>query len=234
MGHGLRLAGVFACVCALSGCFEVGNGHRATESRDVSDFDRIDNATDLNVLVEPGDRTEVTVSLDSNLLDRVYTEVEDGELRIRVRGSFVSHLHGENVRVRMPALNEIRVSGDGNLTATDFDDSTTVKINVSGDGDLTWSGMADELDVKVSGSGDATLKGDVGYLDAQVSGDGDLHARGCDAAGARIDVRGDGDAAVTIHGDVEAKVSGDGDLNVYGEPHFTSRSVTGDGTLRIH
>jgi hypothetical protein len=219
---------------ALSACPELGNGQRRTEIRDFSDFTAVDNGGDLDVRVEQGETFAVSVAIDENLIDRVEIEVVDGTLRIRTRGQIGSLVKGPHVRITMPVLTSARISGDGDLEAGDFADTEAVELRIAGDGDLSWRGDALELTASVNGDGDLQLEGSAEVLDLRVAGDGDAHARGCVAQTARVVINGDGDASVDVRDELAAKVSGDGDLEVYGKPHFSERTHSGDGDIHVH
>jgi hypothetical protein len=227
--------GLVLCALSLSACpDEWGNGKRVTEPRDLADFSAVDNNGELDVLVERGDQFEVTVAIDSNLLDRVETSVVDDTLRIRTRGQIGDLVKGPHVRITMPALSSASVSGEGDLHALDFADSESVTLHVSGAGNLAWQGDALEITASVSGAGDLSLEGSTESLDLHVSGAGDASARACVAQDARAQVSGAGDASIDVRGDLDAKVSGSGDLNVYGDPHFTRRAHSGAGDIHVH
>jgi hypothetical protein len=213
---------------------EWGNGERAFESREHGDFSAIDHGGELDVRVEQGERFEVVVAIDENLIDRVETRVVDDELRISTRGQIGNLVKGPHVRVTMPVLSAARVSGAGDLGAHGFVDSEAVELRVSGAGDISWQGEALEIEASVSGAGDLRLEGHTESLDLRVSGAGDANARGCPAESARVEVDGAGDATVDVRGELDAEVSGSGDLEVYGDPHFSRRVRSGAGDIDTH
>jgi hypothetical protein len=206
---------------------------RVCEERELSDFSAVDNNGELDVLVEQGERFEVTVSIDENLIDRVETYLVGDTLRIRTRGQIADLVKGPHVRVTLPVLTSARVSGSGDLDAFDFTDSEAVELQVSGSGALSWQGTAQELTASVNGSGDLSLEGAADALDLRVSGAGDARARACEVVDAHVKVSGAGDATVNVSGDLDAEVSGAGDLTVYGRPHFTRRDRSGAGDIHV-
>jgi hypothetical protein len=218
----------------LSGCPELGNGDRKSEQRDAADFERVDNMSELDVVVEQGEAFNVRVSIDENLLDHVDTVVESGTLFIRTHGIVRELVKGPHVRITMPLLTGLRSSGSGDVDALDFQDSAEVSLEATGSGDLSWTGSADALDVEASGSGDLTLHGSAGQLDGHVSGSGDVAGRDCPLDSATVHVSGSGDAQFTVNGDLDASVSGSGDLDIYGTPTIVRRADTGSGDIRLH
>jgi hypothetical protein len=223
------------CALGLFACTDQwGDGKRVSEERDISDFTAVDNSGELEVVIDQGEAFAVTVAIDSNLVDRVETRLVDDTLRIRTHGQIDGIVKGPHVRITMPVLSGVRVSGSGDVTAGVFADSDEVDLHVSGAGNLVWQGAALAINASVSGSGDLSLKGDTDSLALHVSGSGDAKAHACVAQDATVDVSGSGDATVDVRGNLDAEVSGSGDLDVYGDPHFTRRVRSGAGDLSSH
>jgi Putative auto-transporter adhesin, head GIN domain len=220
--------GLFACTD------EWGDGKRVSEERDISDFTAVDNSGELEVVIDQGDEFALTVAIDSNLIDRVETRVVDDTLRIRTRGQIDGIVKGPHVRITMPVLSGVHVSGGGDVNAGDFAESEEVDLDVSGAGNLVWQGAARAINASVSGAGDLSLDGSTDSLVLHVSGAGDAKARECVAQDATVEVSGSGDATVDVRGNLDAEVSGAGDLDVYGDPHFTRRERSGAGSLSAH
>src|SRR5262249_49472454 len=99
----------------LAGCGDLlgepGNGHRVSAARAAAGFAAIDSSDSLDVDISQGDTFAVTVSIDSNLIDRVETRFSGQTLFIDVRGSIRDYVAGPHVMVTMPVLADAAVSG---------------------------------------------------------------------------------------------------------------------------
>lgn len=187
-----------------------GSGTRATQSRTVPAFTGVELAGSNVVAVHVGGKQTVAVSGDDNLLDRVTTQVRNGNLVIDNHGSFRTSAP-MSIEVTVPTLAALTLSGSG----------TVVVDGVRGS----------SLMVRAPGSGAITVSGAVDRLDANLSGSGDLQLRGLTARDVEATVSGTGKLEVDATGTLEATVSGTGAIFYSGNPASVTRSVTGTGAI---
>ncbi|MGA3182286.1 MAG: head GIN domain-containing protein [Verrucomicrobiota bacterium] len=187
-----------------------GSGVAKTESRTVGSFSRIELAGSADAEVSIGAATEVAVTTDDNILPAIETRLEGDTLRIGFTQSYVSRL-GVKVKITVPALNGVGVSGSGDIRVTGL--------------------RTGDLEARVTGSGDVTLQGAVGRLSGEVVGSGDLRAGDLEVKEVRVRVTGSGDATVRASEQLEASVTGSGDVCYYGNPPQVRKSVTGSGSI---
>ena len=75
-----------AVLLACAGCrLEIGegvrgNGEVVTETRALSGVDAVELACQGDLVIELGDREELVVEAESNLMDLISTDIDDGEL----------------------------------------------------------------------------------------------------------------------------------------------------------
>ena len=188
-----------------------GSGVSAIQARDVAAFHGIDLAGSNNVVIRVGAKQSVVVKADDNLLDRVTTDVQSGELVIgNTPGSFTTN-SPMSVEVGVPSLDAVTLSGSGNIVVTGVD-ATSFDVSLPGSGTLTGDGTATRLDVTVSGSGMVQLTRLV-------------------ATEARADVSGSGSIFLTATKSLDASVSGSGAIIYTGSPQDVTRNVTGSGAI---
>ena len=175
----------------LSAC-TTGSGDIVTEDRTVDDFDRIEisSAVTVELVVEPGAETTVSVAYDDNLIDRVKTEVRSATLFISVDGN-ISVGGGRLVSVTVDSLEAIEVSGavdlkgsgevnTYDLAVSDASDvdlrdliANQVTIQVDGASEVSiWASQSVTGDV--SGASDVTVHGDPSNVNVETSGAYDL------------------------------------------------------------
>jgi len=176
----------------LSAC-TTGSGDIVTEDRTVDDFDRIEisSAVTVELVVEPGAETTVSVTYDDNLIDRVKTEVRSATLVISLDGSVSTLGGGRFVSVTVDSLEALEVSGavelrgSGEVTsydlavsgASDVDlrdlTANDVVIEVDGASEVSiWASQSVTGDV--SGASDVTVHGDPGTVNVETSGASEL------------------------------------------------------------
>jgi putative autotransporter adhesin-like protein len=194
-----------------SGSATEGSGVPATQTRDVGPFSSVELAGSNNVVIRVGEQQSVVVRADDNLVDRVTTEVQSGNLVIaNTPGSFTTK-SPMSVEVSVPTLDALKLSGSGNIVVSGIE-AESLDVALPGSGTLTGSGTAAKLAVTVSGSGTVQF----GRLAAN---------------DVRADVSGSGSIFVTATRSLDASVSGSGAILYTGSPQEVTKSVTGTGAI---
>ena len=103
----------------LSGCgfWGVrGNGNLRHESRDVSEFTKIDAAGAFSIKVKVGESTSLRIEAEENLLHLIETRVKGHTLVIDTRKS-ISPRKGIKIYITTPELESVECSGANNIYA---------------------------------------------------------------------------------------------------------------------
>ncbi len=202
------------CVANFTGLASVaGSGNMVTDIRDVPQFDRVlvEGSTDVTVSI--GDTQSVEVDVDDNLVDIITTEVSDGRLVVSSSQGYSSS-GGVVVRITVPELNGVGITGSGDLTASGL--------------------RAKDFEASVAGSGDITVTGETATVTARVAGSGTIDASKLHSTEAVAKIAGSGDIYVCASSKVTAKIAGSGDIAYSGhsgmEPEV-STSVAGSGDV---
>jgi len=228
-----------------------GSGDIITEDRDVKDFTRIETSGSFDVIVEVGEKQNITLTFDDNLLDLIETRVKGKTLEIYTDESYRSE-YTCKVEITVPKLEGVMTRGSGdfdvrNVNSDRFDcrtrgsgditigdlNSRIVRCDINGSGDITVRDMeSDFLECSIHGSGDITAEGKVDELEINVSGSGDVDARDLTAREATIVVKGSGDVRVRAQESFDGAVYGSGDIAYYGKPEHISTHVAGSGSIK--
>jgi len=223
---------LFACLLACA-CEDAmyGNGVRATETRPVADFTRVDSAGSFDVSVVRGEAFDVTVSIDSNLLPGLRTRVVGDTLEIDSQRDFQDLVPGPHVFVTLPELQAASLSGSGALGVGAPQPELPLDLDLSGSGDLVFDGAASGTTVRLGGSGSVALRGSSDWLDLRLDGSGDIDAAELQAADGRLQLSGSGSIRAFLSSSVEVELDGSGDVYLYGDPNITRLSIDGSGAL---
>jgi hypothetical protein len=225
---------VSSCAWLTCACVETydGNGTRAQETRALTGFDRVLSRGVLDVAVTQADVFGLTVSIDSNLLERVVTSVSARTLVVEIDGGNLGgHLPGPHVTVSLPTLSDAELIGSGQLSAEGFNEDEPVSVELVGSGDLTWSGEASDVEALLRGSGTLVLTGATSSADLQVGGSGVLDARALTARSASIELDGPGIISATVDGRVDARAAGGGSVELYGDVVEGTWEESDEGTV---
>jgi hypothetical protein len=188
-----------------------GSGVAAAETREVPPFTGVELAGANNVTVRVGGEWSVVVRGDDNLLGRITTQVEDGDLVVgQTPGSFETK-SPTGVEVSVPSLDDLTLTGSGILSVRGIE-AENVTVTLSGSGIVRASGTATQLDVDLPGSGEAELK--------------ELVARDVNAI-----VSGSGLLLITATERLDASVPGSGAILYSGNPANVTTNITGTGAV---
>ncbi len=211
-----------------------GDGNVVTKNRSVSDYDQIKLKGSLDVSLVSGTEGKITIEGESNLIDYIITEVEGDVLKIYVKkGYYLKPTKGKKLVITVPFqdINQVTLSGAGDIYGSDPIKASDFKTGVSGSGDIKLAVEANTVWAQVSGSGDLVLKGTADSFNSTVSGSGDLAAYDLNAKNVTATVSGSGDIEVMATSSLKARVSGSGDIFYKGNPGKEDKKVSGSGDI---
>lgn len=155
---GLLFVGVGLMACGEDEGVE-GNRELKSETRTVEQFVRVENRGSYDVEIRPGAEFGVTVQIDGNLMAMVTTVVEGGTLVLGETERIDPEVEDPNVIVTLPVLEQVVVSGTGDVTVAAFDHPAPVKLTVLGEGDIEFAGTAPDLVLEDTGRGEIEIVG---------------------------------------------------------------------------
>lgn len=232
---GIIVATIFFTSCNLNFMDAVrGDKNIVKQEYEVSDFTSINLNTVADIVYKQveSDSTYLCIEIDSNLVEYLEVDVNDGRLNIRTREKEAIDPSRFIIYTNSKTINEINLSGVGNLTVPDKLSAQNLKIFVTGVGDLEFKDLqSDTLTVRVTGAGDIALKGNTSYADFMVTGVGRVEADGFEAKNAKCVVSGVGSIDVHVTDSLRSSVSGVGSIDYKGDPHVVS-NVSGVGSAK--
>lgn len=211
-----------------------GNGELETITRNVGDYDEISVAGFFDVTLVAGNEGEITIEGESNLLEYIETEVNGDRLTIKVKNKQnLKTSWGKDIKIRVPFrdLNQVSLSGSGEIMSTDVIKANNFRVSVSGSGDINLVVEASSTESRVTGSGDLVLRGSTRDHETSVTGSGDLEAGRFKADNVDAKVTGSGDIRVSCDKSIRARVTGSGDIEYVGNPTKQDTKVSGSGDI---
>jgi hypothetical protein len=231
---------LLSAVCGLlAGCVNFnwesspgikGSGTVVSETRQVSQFDRVSVSGSGHLNIVQGDRESLTIEADDNLIPLLRSEVSGGMLKLGPQNVNLRPTRTIQYRLELKSLKELHLSGALDAEAQSFK-SDRLLLAISGSGNIAVPKLeASTLEVRVSGSGNLRLAGKADRQAVSISGSGNYRAGDCESQDTTVNVSGSGDATVWVHRTLEAHVSGSGDIKYYGSPQTNTR-VSGSGSV---
>jgi hypothetical protein len=201
------------------------------ETREVSGVEGVELATIGNLYVRQGDREELRIEGDDNLMRYIETRVDDGTLEIESRDR-VSLLPREPLYFYLTVLelDSVVLAGLGSIELPDDVQVDSLTIEIRGGGTVEIEDLqADVFEVRISGLGDLYVEdGEVNEQRIGISGGGNYRARGLASDDAEVEVSGLGSATLWARENLEVKISGGGSVRYVGSPSV-EQDVSGVG-----
>jgi len=226
----LSAAALFFATSCIDDFTIHGNGIEATEGRLTTTFNKVKSEGAFDVHITQGNKREVVITAESNILPYIEADINAHTLRIHVRGLHnIKNRLPMQVYVTTPHLDGVVQSGSGIVT-TDFFESDDFDAVVSGSGRIETAVNTHSINAIVSGSGTLYLAGDAFDSDFAVSGSGriealDFEVRDCDAK-----ISGSGNIWTKVERYLSAAISGSGNVYYHGSPSIETH-ISGSGKV---
>jgi hypothetical protein len=211
-----------------------GSGRVITETRQVSDFNRVSMGGSGELILTQGDIESLEVEAEDNIMPYIKTEVSGRTLRLRIDSKVRSISTTRRIRYTLTVkeLVGLDLSGSGRVDAGSID-TDRLEVDMSGSGELRVGELtAESFKLKLSGSGEAeVVTGEIVEQDIAISGSGNYRAGKLRSQAATVQISGSGDAVVWAAEQLEVEISGSGTVEYYGRP-AVSQKVSGSGRIR--
>ena len=237
-GDTMKKSFLVVCVVLLAmffiqGCIGVtGSGKVIKEERDVEGFTNVKLSGLGTVEIKLGDKEELTIQAEDNLMEYLKTEMSGNTLEIGLKeNTYIRPQKPVKFILTVKKIDSITVSGSGKVLVPNLSQKK-FEASISGSGVVTAGKLIlDELIMGISGSGDVSISdGMVGKQVVNISGSGNYKARNMSSAEANIEISGSGDTVVNVVEYLKAEVSGSGSIDYYGSP-IIDEKVSGSGEI---
>lgn len=206
---------IFLSLFFLSVTLVFGQGR---ETRSVGNFTKIAFRLPGKLYLKQGSPQKVELDGDKDVLKEIETDVEGTRLVIEKENDNWNWKNDGakeiKVYVTVPNIEEVSVSGSG---------------DVIGESKITTN----DLELKVSGSGNLKLDIDAsGDVEGDVSGSGDMELSGkCKSFESHVSGSGKVDMAMTIQQKADLSVSGSGEIKAKGSASDVEAGISGSGKI---
>lgn len=230
MKNMLKIIALLVCLATFSG-FAMAQKvvlEPNAQVRQVPSFEAVAISGGINLIISQGSASKVVVTAsDVKLRDRMETTVEDGILRISVRGNFINNNNRQWMRVYIgvPDLRKIGASGASNVLIDGIFKASTLEIALSGASNFKGHIEADNLKLAASGSCDINIKGKADKVEVALSGASDLNGRELEARICEIGASGSSDAQISVTEEIKAAASGSCNIIYYGNPKIRKHAA---------
>jgi hypothetical protein len=252
----LIVAGTVIMITAvlLTGCvapiIKKEAGPTSTREYNFTDFNRIEIGDAFKLEVTPADTYSIQIDASENLFDHIEVTKTGNKLKIDMDNLFFSFHRSPRVKITMPELWGLYMSGASEGSVTGFRSSYDFDLTLSGaselnmdmetgafEGELSGASevsghlKATNCDIELSGASETTLDGSGGNIRLEASGASDIDLDNFTVNDADINLSGASDASLDINGKLDVSLSGASLLEYSGNPTLGNFDVTGGSEL---
>lgn len=210
-----------------------GNGTIKTETRNVSDYDKIAVSGSFDVKLIKGNEGSITIKAEGNLMEYIVTEVKNGALKVEIKKGF-SIRTNKTILVTVPfeTINVVSLAGSGDIYSNDIINSSDLKLSLAGSGNLNLNVSSKNLSSKIAGSGNMTLNGNSYEFTCSIAGSGNVNGYELKALVATVKIAGSGNVKINAVNEIHAKNVGSGNIYYSGNPSVEKISSVGSGSIK--
>lgn len=206
------------------------NGSKTSLEFDMAEFNSFDFALSGNVIVTKGETQQVTISGPEDVVLNINTHVSNGHWKIKTRECFRKY-DPVTITIQLPQLNDVTLSGAGNISVMDSYNTITSRLVLAGSGNILWKSISEQVETSIVGSGDITMIGEVDKLFETISGSGNILGKDFLANRVEITIAGSGNTEVSVDELLKVRIAGSGSVFYYGDPDSIDQNISGSGIV---
>lgn len=249
------VSAVLMLAVLFTGCSAVDVGPVVSKDFDFKDFSNVTIGSAFDVEIVPSSTFSVNVTAPENMMKYIKVAKSGGTLEVSLQWGWRGWTgwtgDRPKVRVAMPELYILELSGAARGTARGFKsihDSKIVlsgassldadieaydmNIEVSGASRLTGNLKANNIKLRESGASRIQLVGSGNNMDLEVSGASQAQLDGFTVNDARVEVSGASRASIAPTGKMDVSLSGASSLEYSGNPTLRGLDISGASTMR--
>lgn len=230
---------LFLASIAFSSCLELfgegveGSGTVAKNTNsDVEGFTKVSVATGINAFIKIGDKENVEIEADDNLLELIIVKVSNGELNIYMEKS-AKNYKKLNAYITATSLEAVQVSSGANATVEDNVEAESFTGKSSSGANLTLNGLtAKNTNFNASsGAGIEVEAGSTTDLTVNASSAGHINAFGFETQNCDANASSGGNARINVTKTLAANASSGGNIKFKGNPSINEMHTSSGGNV---
>lgn len=211
------------------------NGQTTKETRKVGTFTGVSLAFSGDIFIKQGSPLSVVIEAEQKTLEVIESELEGSTLVLKTKNGHWRDLGKITVYITMPEIDNLSVSGSGDIICQSLVKTDEINLKISGSGSIKMQDLSvREIDAVVTGSGDIMLSGagsPSGEMNATITGSGSIRTEGMPVAEVQVTITGSGSASVHATKELETNITGSGSVLYKGNP-LVNANATGSGRTR--
>ena len=209
-----------------------GDRNIVTTKRSVEPFNGLSSTGDFVVVFRRSDACGVTVTVDQNLQDYIYTEVIDGVLTIGTPDNCLLKASKTLlIEIDYTELTMLDLAGAVKLRNEDTLTFDSLKVTCAGASNFDWVMEGHYFEVHIPGASSMNLSGNVGQVRMQLDGASSVDATNLTARIFSLNMAGASKVSLLATEQLDVDLAGAGIVNYKGNPSVKNFSINGFGRV---
>ena len=198
-----------------------GNAVLDSLHQEVSKFDTIEVLGPFEITLKKGNRHNITIVGESNLIPHVRFDVNSNKLVLHTHNNKRLHSKTENpikITVTAKELSKIYVVGSSKISSSNSLFSKHLLLDLIGSGEMRFAVESKTVSTHIAGSGHIYLIGRCKTIKSKIIGSGHLHSDELQSENSFLRLIGSGQANIKCSDKLKAMIDGTADVIYKGEP----------------
>ena len=209
-----------------------GVGNLKTETKQFSDFARLDVSSGFEVDITQSNTYKVVITASERIIDKIEVSKSGDTLNIRVQPGTVFGSSTLKAEISMPVLNGVALSGGTRGTSIGFNATEEFTVELTGASAFEINNfVVSDISVDVSGASAFNAQGTGNDLVAVVSGASTLNFSNFHVNDANVELSGASHGTVYVAGRLDVSASGFSSLQYLGNPTLGNIDTSGGSTV---
>jgi len=211
-----------------------GNGNVVEQATEVEVFNQLSLNGVFNTTLLQGDKPQVVIETDENLLETIQIIEEDGKLTIKgKKGVSIKSATKMHVYVTLQSLNNLEIKGVGNVGSENLlTFSEALNVDVKNVGNTSLQLNCTNLKALFASTGNISLDGEAQQATIKNKGVGNVNAFNFIVQDLEINNSGIGNVKIYAANTLSIQSSGVGNLKYKGDAEIKDFNVSGVGKVK--
>lgn len=211
-----------------------GDGNIISDEREIGTFSKLEIKGGYNVIFSIGEKEQLRIEGDSNLVALVRTEVKNGKLEIDCncpRNQSLNPSHSLKIYLTAKRLTDLGLNGAVIFRSNSKLSGNSLNLNLSGASVLTADVALKTLTADISGGSNLNLSGTATNATITAAGSCNINSPGLKTEALKANLSGASQARASVSKTLDATLSGASMLHYKGSPAIT-KNLSGSSALR--
>lgn len=208
-----------------------GNKNVLTENRSSkADFTKITISTGLDLYITQGSKNEIVVEADENLHDIIFTEINDGVLKIYSEKN-IWRAEAKKIHVTVTNLDAITATSGADVYTEEMIKTNAITVIATSGADIRLSLDANSVSTTATSGAGIKIDGIANNHTATATSGASINGYNLESKNATVKVTSGADINIFASENIDAVATSGGDIDFKGNPKKVNKTSTSGGSI---